>query len=268
MTSRAFASMSLLLLVALLLAGGAARAQALRLPPQPAAAFTPLIGTQLPLDVMLRDEHGGAIRLGALFGRVPVVLVPGYYTCPNLCGTLFTGVLQALAMSGLAAGTYRLVGISIEPRDGAADAGQRRAAFASLLPGGAADMDLLTGDAPALARVEQALGYRALRDPATGELAHAAGFVVADADGRITRYFPGVSFDPTQLRAAVLGGRAADASQDSLGQRLLLLCTHSDPLVGRHTTAALTAVRAGVLLAAAGVAAWLWRRRSAGGRGV
>ena len=116
MTSRAFASMSLLLLVALLLAGGAARAQALRLPPQPAAAFTPLIGTQLPLDVMVRDEHGGAIRLGALFGRVPVVLVPGYYTCPNLCGTLFTGVLQALAMSGLAAGTYRLVGISIEPR--------------------------------------------------------------------------------------------------------------------------------------------------------
>jgi protein SCO1/2 len=257
-----------LLLACLMLCCGQAGAQALRLPPQPAARFAPEPGARLPLDIMLRDERGTLIRLGSVFGGAPVVLVPGYFTCPNLCGTLFAGVLQSLAMSGLEAGAYRLVGVSIDPRDNAAnaaDAASRRAAFASLLPGGG-DFSMLTGDAPALARLEQALGYRAVRDPASGELAHAAGFVVADTEGRVTRYFPGVNFSPAVLRAAVLSARVPGAGAAGWGQRLLMLCTHSDPLAGKYSHAAMTALRGGLLLAALGLAAWLWLRRPARGR--
>ncbi|MFS2021713.1 SCO family protein, partial [Massilia sp. CT11-108] len=90
-----------------------------------AARFDPVPGTRLPLDAVLRDDAGQPVRLAALFDR-PVVLVPGYYTCPNLCSTVFEGVLQALALSGLAAGDYRLVGLSIDPRDGAAAAAERK----------------------------------------------------------------------------------------------------------------------------------------------
>lgn len=255
-----------LALVCLALCRGQAGAQALRLPPQPAATFAPGPGARLPLDVMLRDKRGAPIRLGSLFGGAPVVLVPGYYTCPNLCTTLFAGVLQSLAMSGLEGGAYRLVGVSIDPRDNAGDAASHRAAFAALLPGGGADLELLTGDAPALARLERALGYRAVRDPATGELAHAAGFVVADTTGRITRYFPGVGFGPADLRGAVLSARAPGAGAVSLGERLSMLCTHNDPLVGKHSTTAMAAVRAVLLLAAFRLAVWLWKRRPAGGR--
>jgi protein SCO1/2 len=244
-----------------------AQAQALRLPAQPAARFASVAGARLPLDAGLRDEHGAAVRLGALFGRGAVVLVPGYYTCPNLCSTLFEGVLQALALSGLPAGSYRLVGLSIDPRDGARAAQARRAAYASLLPGGRADLSMLTGDAQPLARVREALGYRALRDPASGELAHAAGFVVARGDGRIAAFFPGVRFDPAALRAAVLaagagaGAGTGAAQAASLGERLLLLCAHYDPAVGRHAGAALAAVRAAALLVALGLGGWMWRRR-------
>jgi protein SCO1/2 len=194
-----------------------------------------------------------------------VVLVPGYYTCPNLCSTLFEGVLQALALSGMRAGSYRLVGFSIDPRDGAAAAAGKRRAYAALLPGGAADLRMLTGDAAALARIEDALGYRAPRDPATGEYAHAAGFVVADAAGRIVRYFPGVRFDPAALRAAIAAAREGGPVEKSLGERLLLLCTHYDPSVGKYSGAAMAAVRAGVLLALLGLggAAWRFARRRA-----
>jgi protein SCO1/2 len=191
------------------------------------------------------------------------VLVPGYYTCPNLCSTLFESVLQALALSGLAAGDYRLVGLSVDPRDGAAAAAARMRAYGELLPGGAADLTLLTGDAATLARIEGALGYRAVPDPATGQLAHAAGFVVLGADGRIARAFSGVRFDPAGLRAAVkAAGR--DDPPPSFGQQVLLLCAHYAPTSGRHTGAALAAVRAGVLLLPLLFLAWLWRRR--GGR--
>jgi protein SCO1/2 len=254
---------SLILCLALCWGWEPAGAQALRLPPQPAASFAPDLGARLPLDAVLRDEAGAALPLGALFGSAPVVLVPGYYSCPNLCSTLFEGVVQALALSGMAAGSYRLVGFSIDPQDGAAAAAGRRRAYAALLPGDAADLRMLTGDAAALARIEQALGYRAPRDPASGEFAHAAGFVVADPEGRIVRYFPGVRFDPAALRTALADARAgrseSGAGAKSLGERLLLLCTHYDPAVGRHSGAAMAAVRAGVLLAVLGLAGAMWR---------
>jgi protein SCO1/2 len=106
-----------------------------------------------------------------------------------------------------------------------------------------------------------AVATRAPRDPATGEYAHAAGFVVAGADGRIVRYFPGVRFEPAALRTAVAAARAgrAEGREASLGERLLLLCTHYDPAVGRHSGAAMAAVRAGVLLALLGLGGAAWR---------
>jgi protein SCO1/2 len=249
--------MKAIVLAAMLLAGGPAVAQALALPPPPAAQFDPVPGARLPLDAVLRDDTGRQVRLAALFDR-PVVLVPGYFTCPNLCSTLFEGVLQALALSGLAKGDYRLVGLSIDPRDGATTAAARKRAYAALLPGGAADITLLTGDAATLARLEAALGYRAVPDAAGGQLAHAAGFVVLDADGRIARAFSGVRFDPAALRAAIR------TPTPSFGQRVLLLCAHYAPTSGRHTDAAMAAVRGGVLLLPLLLLGWLWRRR--GGR--
>jgi protein SCO1/2 len=241
----------------------AVSAQALRLPPPPAARFAPVIGAQLPLDAMLRGEDGAPLRLGRLFGKAPVVLVPGYYTCPNLCSTLFEGVLQALALGGMRAGSYRLVGFSIDPRDGAQAAAGKRAAYASLLPGGAADLRMLTADEPTLARLEHALGYAAPWDAAHGEFAHAAGFVVLDAGGRITHVFPGVRFDPAALHAAVAAARDGTAdTAPSLGERLLLLCSHYDPAMGRHSGAAMAAVRTAALLVALGLGGWLWQRRS------
>ena len=246
--------MKAIVLALALLACGPAAAQALALPPPPAARFDPVPGTRLPLDAVLRDDTGRQVRLAALVDR-PVVLVPGYYTCPNLCSTLFEGVLQALALSGLGKGDYRLVGLSVDPRDGAATAAARKRAYAALLPGGADDLTLLTGDAATLARLQGALGYRAVPDPASGQLAHAAGFVVLDADGRIARTFSGVRFDPAALRAAI------KTPAPSFGRQVLLLCAHYAPTSGRHTDAALAAVRGGVLLLPLLVLGWLWRRR-------
>jgi protein SCO1/2 len=256
-----------------------ARAQALRLPPPPTVAFAPRAGARLPLDAMVRDQRGRAMPLGSLFGRSPVVLVPGYYTCPNLCSTVFEGVLQALALSGLGAGEYRLLGFSVDPRDGSAQAAARQRAYAALLPGGAADLSMLTADAPAAARIAAALGYRTEPDrggaDGGGQLAHAAGFAVLDAGGRITRVFGGVRFDPAALRAAVrdaaheaaheaAAGRPAPAA--SVGEQLLLLCAHYDPATGRHTALAMAAVRAAAMFLPLALAGWLWRRRARGGR--
>lgn len=254
MTSR------LLLLLVLLACCEPAGSQALRLPPPPAVAFAPAPGARLPLDVMVRDPQGRDFPLRGLFGRSPVVLVPGYYTCPNLCSTVFEGVLQALALSGLGAAEYRLVGLSVDPRDGSAEAAARQRAYAALLPGGAADLNMLTADAAAAAAIATALGYRIEPGRDSGQLAHAAGFVVLDAGGRVTRLFGGARFEPAALRDAVREA-ARPTAASSLGQQFLMLCAHYDPTVGRYTTPALAAVRAGALTLPLALAFWLWRRR-------
>lgn len=246
---------------AVMLAAAPAWSQALRLPAPPAARFEPAPGARIPLDAVLRDQTGIAAPLARQFERAPVVLVPVYYGCRTLCTTLFEGVLQALALSGLKSGDYRLVGFSIDPHDTPDEAAARMRAYAGLLPGGAADMAMLVGDAPALARVEAALGYKAVIIPGSPELAHAAGFVVAGADGRVARFFDGVRFDPALLRAAVRDAARGEVETDSFVERIVMLCAHYAPSGGAHNGGALAAVRAvalGVLLALAG---WIWRRR-------
>jgi protein SCO1/2 len=68
-----------------------------------------------------------------------------------------------------------------------------------------------------------------------------------------------VRFDPAGLRAAV--SAAATGQAPSFGQQLLLLCAHYDPAVGRHSAAALAAVRSVALAVLAGLLGWGWRRR-------
>jgi protein SCO1/2 len=243
------------------LAAHCAWAGPLALPAPPPAAFAPQPGAHLPLDAAFVDDTGRPMRLGALFGGPPVVLVPGYYTCRNLCSTLFEGVLQALALSGMGAGDYVLAGVSIDPGDTPVRAAAKKQAYAAILPGGAS-LHLLSGGPAAGAAFARAVGYRYSRD-ASGELAHAAGFVVATPDGRVVRYFTGVRFDPTELRAAVEGARAGRAA-GGIGERLLLLCAHFDPASGRHSPAALSTVRIAGALVALALAGWLWRLRRRG----
>jgi protein SCO1/2 len=55
------------------------------------------LNTQLPLDLMLRDETGNVVRLGQYFNHgKPVLLNFMYYRCPMLCPMVMDGVTSAL----------------------------------------------------------------------------------------------------------------------------------------------------------------------------
>jgi protein SCO1/2 len=245
------------LVAAWLYAAASAHAQPLQLPPQPVEWFAPVPGSQLPLDRRFRDTSGREVKLGAYFGGAPVVLIPGYYACPNLCSTVFEGALQALTLSRVPASAYRVIGLSIDPAETPALAARSRTAYRTLLPA-SARFDLLTGDRADIARVTSALGYRFTRTP-DGQFAHAAGFVVVRPDGRIAQAFGGIRPDPAVLRSAL--EQSAGGGPVSMVQQFFLRCAHYDPSIGAHTAAAMWAVRAAAACVALALATWAWRRR-------
>lgn len=255
-----------------LAAAGTAAAAPLALPAPPAAVLAPHLGEQLPLQQVVRASNGQESPLGRYFdGSRPVVLVPGYYTCTQLCGLVMHGVLESLARSGLPASQWRVVGFSIDPADTPAQAKLREAAdrdFARFLDESDrgmrmrmlnAQLDLLTADPPTVEALVRAVGYSASAAPDGQGIDHAAGFAIATPDGRIARYFQGIRFDPGELRLALV--EASGGQVGTLGDRLVLLCSHYDPATGRYTTAVMGLLR---VLGAAGVVAggaWILRRR-------
>ncbi len=214
-------------------------------------------GTQLPLDVRLADENGREVSLGRYFGGGPVVMVFGYYRCPNLCSTLMESVLVSLSAMSDAPAAYEIVGIGIDPRENAADAAAKatvyRSTYASL------PLHLLAGTGAASERLARAAGVRYAYDAQSGQYAHPLAVLVLAPDGRISRYFAGVKFDPETLRLGLI--EAADGRIGTLTDRIFLRCAHYDPATGRYTLAAMTFVRGGSLVIALGLGLWMWRGR-------
>ena len=262
---RLFPSVAVLLALACPVRGDVARPPILR-----DVDFAQRIGTQLPLDVPLRDEQGRAVRLGQYFGTArPVVLVPAYYRCPQLCGLVQNGIASALRALSLDVGRdFQVVTFSFDPSDPTALAAGKKTAMldAYRRPGAKAGFHYLTGDAEAIRRLTEAIGFRYAYDEGRREFAHASGLVVATPGGVVSHYLYGVEFAPRDLRLALV-----EASAGKLGSavdRLMLFCFMYDPATGRYSRLALGAVRGGgvltVLLLVVGIAVLL--RREAGRR--
>jgi protein SCO1/2 len=249
---------------------------------RPTVSIEQRLGADLPLAATFVDADGRAVRLGDYFAgatdahAVPVVLVLGYYHCPNLCQTVMQGTLEALADSGASRRSYRVVAVSIDPAETAADARaarRRDLAWADLAeararkgraPTEALALDALVGPPASIERLARAAGFGFERVAESGDaaasFAHASGFLVVTPEGRVSRYFLGVRHD-----AKALGTALDDAAGDGIGglvDRLVLLCAHVDPTLGRFSADVLLVVRVLGVGLVLGLAAWLWRHRS------
>lgn len=233
------------------------------LPAAPHTEYVQHLNAELPLQSTFTDDNGRHVRLGEFFDAKPVVLALGYYHCPNLCSTLMDGVLETLSRAGLSHDAYRLVEASIDPRETAASAARRKAAYVAVPGRSDIDMHLLTGTGAAISSLARTAGFQYDYNASTDQYAHPAGFLIATPSGKISHYFMGVSFDPKDVRLALV-----DASSGRIGSpvdRLLLMCCDYDPATGRYSVAAMTAVRIVCLAVLALLAGWMLLHRARNG---
>ena len=204
----------------------------------------------------------------------PLILVPLYYHCPDLCPIVLKSLAGALKRLSLTAGRdFEVVALSIDPREGAplAQEAKSRALAEFGRPEAGSGWHFLTGDERAIAELAEAIGFRYVYDAVSDEYAHPSGLVILTGDGRIARYLYGASFAPRDLRLGLV-----EASAGRIGSpvdQFLLRCFHYDPTTGKYTFLILDRLRALTAATVIGVGGLIVfmlrakrRRRAAGPR--
>jgi len=203
-------------------------------------------GALLPMDAPLRESDGQGTTLRRVAGAFPLVLAPGYFHCPNLCGTVRDDLDAALAQSGLQAGRdYALAFLGVHPAVGPEEAA------AAHVPDG----HRLTGSAASTGAIADAAGFRFRFDPALRQILHPSGVAVVSPSGQVSGYVLGVGYDPGALRDAV---RLAAAGGQAAANPVLLLCFHFNAATGRYTLAVEKLLRIAAVLTALSIGGTLW----------
>jgi protein SCO1/2 len=228
--------------------------------------ITQRLGSQLPLDALFLDEAGRPVRLGQYFGSRPVVLVLAYYNCPMLCTQVLNGLVGALNVMSLDAGTdFDVVAVSFDARETSAMAAAKKDAYLGRYkrPNASGGWHFLTGDAAAIERLTKAAGFRFRYDKERDQFAHASAVMVATPDGRLARYFYGIEYAPRDLRLGLV-----EASAGRIGtpvDQVLLYCFHYDPASGKYGPVIVNIIRLSGLatLALLGISLVVMSRRRA-----
>ena len=219
----------------------AASAQQLGMP----ASATPLLlqgvgidqnlNAQVPLDLTFKDETGQTVRLGQYFRDKPVVLALVYYECPGLCDLILNGLSHAMQQISLNVGTdYQVVTVSFNPKETwqLADAKKLNYLEKYNRPGAKEGWHFLTGQQAQIKILADTVGFHYKYDEQSQQYVHASAIYVLTPDGKISKYFYGIDYNPRDFRLGLV-----EASADKIGtvaDQVLLFCCQYDPTTGKY----------------------------------
>lgn len=228
------------------------------------------LGAAVPRDAVFEDDEGRPVRLAEL-PRRPVLLSFNYVACLRLCGVQLAGISRALHDLGWKGDGFTLFTVSLDPEEQRAASRRSKDEVVRQVAGGdavARSWRFVRGRPEDVEALAAAVGFRFRRDPASGQIAHAATLVVLTGDGRVSGYLHGISPDAAALRAAVdraAADRVATAAEQAGLGGFLLMCVGLDP--GDPAPRALKVMRAagtvsvGIALVFVGVQALRGARR-------
>ena len=237
--------------------------------------FVQQLNSQVSPDLVFRDESGRQVRLGDYFGKRPIVLVLGYYSCPMLCTLVLNGMTEGLRDLKWSAGEdFDVIFVSIDPNEKPELAAARKAMYVRDYgrDGSAGGWHFLTSVASSqpptqppredsnIRTLAHEIGFRYAYDPGLKQFAHPSGFVVLTPEGRVMHYFFGVTFSPKELDAALHDAGAGRI--DSPVREFILLCCEYNPLRGKYGYLVMDGIRVGGvgMVAALGLYFFLPRR--------
>lgn len=220
---------------------------------------------RLPTDLEFTDHRGNQVTLNRYFdGERPVLLTFAYHSCPTLCSMVLDATVNGVKDIEWTAGDeYRIVTISIDPRDTPETAAAKRESILERYGRAEGDdaWDFLVGDEETIAKAADAAGYHFFFDGRQQQYGHPAAIMLMTPDARFARYLYGLRFDPSDVRFGLL--EASEGRSISTTEQILLFCYAYDPQEGTYTLMATRIMQAGgalTVLFLGGFLFFLWRR--------
>jgi protein SCO1 len=193
------------------------------------------LDAQVPLNLSFRDESGQPVTLQKYFTDKPVILALVYYDCPMLCTEVLNGLTKTLQQLKFDIGKdYQVVTVSFDPKETPQLAAAKKAAYIQRLgrPGAAQGWHFLTGPSDSIQKLTSAVGFRYVWDPKTQTFNHATAIMVLTPQGKLSKYFYGVDYSPTDMRFGLI-----QASNNKIGtpvDEVLLFCCKYNATTGKY----------------------------------
>jgi protein SCO1/2 len=156
--------------------------------------------------------------------------------------------------------------VSFDPRETPELAAEKKQSFITRYnrPGAEKGWHFLTGDQENIRRLTEAVGFHYNYDEKTNQFAHASGIMLMTPNGKLSRYFYGIEYNPRDLRLGLI--EASDNKIGSTVDQLLLYCYHYDPATGRYGPVVMNIMRLGGIATVLGIGGLLLILRRRNGR--
>jgi protein SCO1 len=222
------------------------------------------LGELAALETAFTDSSGRPVQLRDVLPRTrPVLLTLVYYNCPLLCNLVINEQIRTMRELGLVLGKdYEAVTVSIDPQDTPAQSlDRRRRHLQSMGLPETAPWHFLTGTQENIQQLADAVGFKYTYDASTRQYVHPAVVMVLTPEGALSRYLYGTSFQPKDMKLALL--EAAGGRVGTSFDRIVLTCFKYDTATRRYGFYIFGFLRIGALMvfgALASMLAYYWRR--------
>ena len=225
------------------------------------------LDSQVPLDLVFRNEDGIDVTLGDCINGKPTILVLAYFRCPMNCTDVLNGLTDAMRQmpNDFSVGnTFNVLTVSFDEREQPGLAREKKKFYLGDYgrPGAEQGWHFLTGKKEPIRRLTEAVGFRFVYDKVYKEYDHLSGIIVLRPDGRVFRYFYGIGYaDEKEIRYQTTEGfkigkttlkmslvEASDGQVGSFVDKMALRCFRFDHLERNYSLNVLLVVRVGGIL--------------------
>lgn len=220
------------------------------------------LGKYIPDDARFVTSTGDTVNLKSLIDK-PALLALVYYECPGICSPMLNELAWTIDKVDLAPGRdYKIISLSFDHREKPAIAAKWKKNYLESIKKKISPEDwiFLTGDSINIKKVTDAVGfyYKPTKD---SQYVHPATVIALSPEGKITRYLFGVTFNPFDVKMAMLEAKAG--KENPTISKVLQFCYSYDP-EGRSYTLNITRIIGAIMLLGVGLfaAVLLFKKRS------
>ena len=217
--------------------------------------ITEHLGNAIDLNLTFKDESGATVPLKTFFdGKKPVIMTLAYYGCPNLCGLLLNGVTNTFKeLTWMPGQEFQYVNVSIDPTETSELAAAKKESILKEYgrPGTDAGWHFLTGSEANIKALAQQIGFAYYYDKDEKQYAHGSALYALTPDGKLSRYLFGVTFEPRDMRLALL--ESSNGKIGNIVDHVLLYCYRYDPKSRKYSLFATRLMKTGAGITVAGI---------------